>query len=363
MAKRTISRPGRQSATKVPTPPGLKLVRDKTGEIKYIYHRKSGMTPIFAKLGTPAFWAEYLALERKPISAKKIRGSRHGHRPGSWGELVESYRNSPEFNKLRDRTKQDYEKVLDYLDTLNEASVGSFTRDECKAIRNKAFVQHKLRFANYVASVLSVVFSWGVENKSLPLNPARKLKIAKPTDAPQANRPWTENEQKIVITEAKGSLRNAIALGMFASMRGGDVVRTKWSAYTGVSILWQQGKNGDTVSKPARRALREILDAAPRIGETIVAGPDGRPWTEGTLRKLFRNLILRLENEGRIAKGITFHGLRTTNATRLANLGADIRAIQAELGQRTAVMALHYSREADMKRAAATAVRLLDDER
>ena len=108
--------------------------------------------------------------------------------------------------------------------------------------------------------------------------------------------------------------------------------------------------------------LREILDAAPRIGETIVAGPDGRPWAEGTLRANFRDLIRRLEDEGRIAKGLTFHGLRSTNATRLADAGADVRAIQAELGQRTAAMALHYSRRADMRRAAETAVRLLDDE-
>jgi integrase len=54
--------------------------------------------------------------------------------------------------------------------------------------------------------------------------------------------------------------------------------------------------------------------------------------------------------------------LRSTTATRLADAGADVRAIQAELGQRTAAMALHYSRRADMRRAAETAVRLLDDE-
>ena len=166
-----------------------------------------------------------------------------------------------------------------------------------------------------------------------------------------------------MLSEAAGSLRIAIALAMFASMRGGDVVRVRWAAYNGTAIQWQQGKTGDSVWKPARRMLREVLDSAQPIGETMVAGPDGRPWAEGTLRANFRDLIRGLEDKGRVAKGLTFHGLRSTNATRLADAGADVRAIQAELGQRTAAMALHYSRRADMKRAAATAVRLLDAER
>jgi integrase len=83
------------------------------------------------------------------------------------------------------------------------------------------------------------------------------------------------------------------------------------------------------------------------------------PRQVATLRKEFRQLIALLEAENQIAPGLTFHGLRTTAAKNLADLGADVRAIQAMLGHRSASMALHYSREADTRRAASAAIEIL----
>jgi integrase len=147
---------------------------------------------------------------------------------------------------------------------------------------------------------------------------------------------------------------------MFAGTRGGDAVRVGWSAYDGQTIEWRQGKTGDVVWLPAHRELRAILDHTPRTATTIVAGGSGRPWAEATLRKEFRTLILRLERAGQVGSGLTFHGLRSTARKMLADLGADVRAIQALLGHRSATMALHYSNEADRRRAAAAAVLVLE---
>jgi integrase len=55
------------------------------------------------------------------------------------------------------------------------------------------------------------------------------------------------------------------------------------------------------------------------------------------------------------------HGLRTTAAKNLADLGADVRAIQAMLGHRTPIMSFHYSRGAEQKRAARAAVVTLEN--
>jgi integrase len=276
--------------------------------------------------------------------------TRRAHGSSTWGALVEAYRASAKYQLLGERTKSDYDKVIAYLAALNDMPLIQFDAETCEKIRDKALQDKKRRFANYVVHMLSLVLGWGKTHREFghyENGTAGLGKFAAPGDA---NRPWTVDECRIVVAEAKGALKAAIALGMFAGMRGGDVVCTRWSAYNGAAIQWQQNKTSDPVWKPARRMLREILDAMPRIGETIVAGPDGRPWAEGTLRSNFRDLIRKLEDEGQVGKGITFHGLRSTNAIRLADAGADVRAIQAELGQRTASMALHHSRWADMKR-------------
>lgn len=339
---------------------GIKIARAK-GRV-YYYHRASGKR-IAASPRSPEFLLEVAQLSVEAARAPKRKIVRH-HGSGTWGALVAAYRASPEFAKLADRTKRDYENVLRYLASLDGMALIQFTRKACFAIRDKAFEQHKRRFANYVVNMLSIVFAFGRDRDfGITENPAIGMKIEASSDAAEANRPWSEDECAIVLGEAKGALKVAVALGMFAGMRGGDIVRVAWNAYDGSAIEWRQGKTGEAVWLPAHRELRAILDAAPRAATTIVTGPSGRPWTEGTLRKFFRTLIARLEQEGRVGLGLTLHGLRTTAATVLADLGADVRAIQAMLGHKTPVMSFHYSRAADKKRAGTAAIHYLETRR
>ncbi len=150
---------------------------------------------------------------------------------------------------------------------------------------------------------------------------------------------------------------------MFAGMRIGDAARVTWSIYDGTSLEWRQGKTGDAVWLPAHRDLRALLEAAPRLAATIVTGAAGRPLKESGLAKAFRTLILRLEREGKVSSGLAFHGPRHTAGKTLADLGADPRVIKALLGQRSLSIAIHYSQEADRRRAAAAAVHFLEQPR
>jgi integrase len=343
--------------------PGIKRARSK-GRI-YYYHRATGLR-IMSAPRTAAFIAEVQPLDQlaaagihKPTRNKPERGPLY--RPGSWGALRTAYQASPEFDRLAPRAKRDYCQVLDYLAALDDMPLVQLNSAACLKIRDRAFQQKKRRFANYVVHMLSLVLGWGRPRGLVTENAAAGVeKIAAPRDAPKQNRAWTDDECRVVLEEATGGLKVAVALGKFAGMRGGDVVRVGWSAYGGTGIEWRQGKTGDLVWLPVHRELRVILDQAPRVATTIVAGAMGRPWLEATLRKEFRTLIVRLEHAGRVGHGLTFHGLRSTAGKTLADLGADVRAIQALLGHRTAAMALHYSNEADRRRAATAAVHMLE---
>jgi integrase len=342
---------------------GIKRVRAK-GRV-YYYHRATG-TRLIAPPHSAAFIAEVHRLDKATegslISAKPRHEPRTApHKAGTWGALVAAYRASPEFSRLAARTKRDYGQVLDYLAALDDMPLIQITSAACLKIRDRAFTQRKRRFANYVTHMLSVVLGWGKPRGYVAENAALGLpKIARPRDAPMANRAWSDEECAAVLDAATGGLRVAIALAMWAGPRGGDVVRMPWSAYDGQSVEWRQGKTGDPVWLPADRRLRAILDAMPRVATTIVTGASGRPWRPATLGKEFRALILRLLDKGAVRPGTTFHGLRTTAAKNLADLGVDIRAIQARLGHKSATMALHYSREAEMRGAGARAVHVLE---
>jgi integrase len=65
---------------------------------------------------------------------------------------------------------------------------------------------------------------------------------------------------------------------------------------------------------------------------------------------MFFRLIRRLEAEGRIGSGLTFRGLRHTAGKMLDEAGCDTRTIGVVLGDRSEVMARHYSEEGDRRR-------------
>jgi hypothetical protein len=87
--------------------------------------------------------------------------------------------------------------------------------------------------------------------------------------------------------------------------------------------------------------------AAPHDAITIAATTNGTPWTESGFNSTFIKAIRRLEREGAVQPGLTFHGLRHTVGTLLVEAGFDIDTVRRWLGQKTLAMAIHYSETAD----------------
>ena len=339
------------------------------------YYDRATKTRIKAAPGTEAFLDELRAIREtgswlKPgadsptpgersLAAQEAKAAPH-HVPGTLGALIAAYRAAPEYAALAPRTRSDYAAVFDWLAPLNGMPVSQIDAPAVLRIRDKAFETRKRRFADRVRDVLRLLFSWGVPRGFLPFNPARSIKsLARATP----HRAWSEYECEVVLAEATGGLRTAIALGMFAALRIDMARRITWSAISpdGTTLTWKHKNDLENVI-PIAAHLREILAETPRVATTIVTSTDGRPY-KGGLAKAFRALIARLERQARVDMGLTFHGLRSTAASRLGDLGVDQRTIAAMLGDKTLAMAEHYSRGTDRRRRAAAAVVLLDQAR
>lgn len=337
---------------------GVNRVRAKGGI--YYYHRAT-QTRIKAAYGTAEFAEEIRRLNAAGRSQKavgivpKIRGT--------LGELIADYRASPEFTGLAPRTRADYQRVFDWLAPIEMMPRLQIDPAAVLKIRDRAFAQKKRKFANNTRDVLRLIFNWGIPRNYMTANPALAIKaIPRPKDQARANRPWTDAECEILLREATGGLKVAIALGMFAALRIGMAYRITWAAYDGRAIAWQH-KTDQENWLPVDAALRAILDATPRVATTIVASEHGRPYHAGGVDKAFHTLILRLEAEDKIGKGLTFHGLRHTAGSKLADLGVDPRTIAALLGHKSLAMAIRYSEGADRRRRASAAVTSLEQAR
>jgi hypothetical protein len=103
-------------------------------------------------------------------------------------------------------------------------------------------------------------------------------------------------------------------------------------------------------SLPVAEQLKKAMVSRPGCSAqtTFVNSRRAARTTDGFKTSLFK-LIRRLEKEGAIAKGLTFHGLRHTVATELQELGFDTRTIAGMPGQKSESMAMHYSQGADLR--------------
>jgi integrase len=278
------------------------------------------LTPPHA-LGSPEWW-QALQEARARIAGEPAE------RPGTWGALVTSYRASPRFPKdLAPRTRKDYQAVLDYLAPLHDVVLTRWSRSFVAGLRDKAQTQKGRRFANYVLSVVSVVFAHGIEFELAATNPVR--------DVRKLRRPKGE----------------ALAAG-----------RDSWNRTAGTRTRIS-AKSGKVVVVKAPEVVVAALHRLPaHAAATLLVNSRGEPWAENGFRGSFFRLIRTLEAAGRVADGLTFHGLRHTAATQMRRLGFDTRTIADMLGQETEGMAAHYSREADLEPKLRGVVTKLDEE-
>lgn len=321
---------------------GVKRFFDKRDGKTYAYHRKSGKR-IMAPYGTAAFAVEMAQIEA--VWAKKAT------RNGTFGYLVEKYRASPEFLRLKPITKKDYERVLTGLEPLFGKPVTAFDQAAVTELRNSAFRKHKRRFANYVVQVLSRLFNVGKGMGLVQSNPAESVeKIRKATGEGNRNRPWTAEERDAVLEAAPIQLKAPLALMRYLGVRLGDVRAMPNGAYRNGMISFRTGKGDVDVTVPCPAPLAEILDQRLPHQTHLFCSSSGVPWTEGGFHASLRKLLSKLKDAGRIQEGLTPHGLRHSVATDLRELGKTEREIADILGQRTTFAVPTYSRTADMKR-------------
>lgn len=333
---------------------GIQRFRHSKSGIWYTYHRKSG-TRIYADFGSAEFFEELAAIERR---AKGIEA-----RPGSLGMVINGYKRSSAWASLAQPTRISYERAFGVLKPLADMPLVEIDRPFIVALREeKVFPKHGRWMANYVVTVMSLLFEYAIDRGWMKNNRAEGIKrIKRDKKLARANRPWSEAECRTVLERAPPQLQIPIALAMCAGFRKTDVLTVTKAAVRDGMISVTTSKRQVPVAVPIHPVLADALAAAPQTDAVQLAVTSkGLPWTESGFNSTFGKFINRLEAEGVIGPGLTMHGLRHTLGTRLREVTADLDLIRRILGQQTLSMAQHYSETADTSRQARKAVRKLD---
>ena len=206
-------------------------------------------------------------------------------------------------------------------------------------------------FANKTLAVLSIIFSYAVERGYTDSNPVRQVKkIRRRAGTARRNRGWTKAELDTMMSRAPLHLALPLMIGRWTGLRESDVLTLEASNFDGEVIRYQTLKRGVWVSIPVTTRLKQALEDRPNPGaKTICLNSRGQSWTNDGFKTSLFKYIRKIEADGHVAKGLTFHGLRHTVATELRELGYGNRTIADMLGQKSESMAVHYSRDADLQ--------------
>ncbi len=135
---------------------------------------------------------------------------------------------------------------------------------------------------------------------------------------------------------------------MFTGLRKRDVLTLTKNAIRNGHIWCRTCKTGQEVSIPIHPDLARLLSEAPHHDAvTVAATTNGAPWTITGFNSTFIKAIAKLERQGKVGAGLTFHGLRHTVGTLLVEAGFNLDTVRRWLGQKTLAMAIHYSETAD----------------
>lgn len=275
--------------------------------------------------GTPAFQRSYNAAIDAPRTVRNAGTLKGG---------IDGFQRSAAFTGLAVRTKHDYSGHLSKI----EAKFGAYPLDvlDDPKVRRRfldwrdELARSSKRQADSTFAVLRLVLEWMRDRGDISHNHATRPK--KVYRADRSDKLWLSPHAEAFRGAAGADIRLAFELALGTGQRKADLLKLPWTAYDGKRIRFRQGKKRRLVDMPVTRALRAVLDAAPRRAATILTG-NGRPWHISPQGRAshFDHEWRKVAIEAGV-DGLHFHDMRGTTCTELAEAGATPSEIAAMLG-------------------------------
>lgn len=267
--------------------------------------------------------------------------------------LIQAYQGSPEWDGLAEMTKGKYVRYLRPLTPYVHFPARELSRKAIVGIRNDLNKQKKPAAANAFVRAVSALYTWGVDNEWVDVNPTARVKPIPGGHFPA----WTPETTAIALDVLPEHLKRLVLLALYTGQRRADLCRLAWSNYDGERIRLTQSKTKPGETKvslviPAHPVLKAAMDAWERKATTILVNARGAPWKPGTASHGMKLAIDRLG----LPEGWNIHGLRKLAAANLAEAGCSAMEVAAITGHKTLSMVSFYTNSADQEKMATAAI-------
>lgn len=332
---------------------------DRHGKPRYYYREGKGpRVKLIGMPGSPEFMLSYeAAIRGEPVRREpSTRGE-----VGTFDRLVQDYFASMEFQGLAKSTQKTYRSVIERLladEKIGHRMVKEMARDHVRAIVARRAATPGA--ANSLLQKIKVLIHFAIDNGWRTDDPTVRIKKF----AKGEFHTWTEEE--IAQFETKWPIstteRLAFALLLYTGQRRSDVVEMAWSDVRNGAIsvvpLKTQRTTGVRLWIPIHPALAKILAVAKRSGPTILSTSFRKSFTGNG----FGNYMADKIEEAGLPEHCVTHGLRKAAARRLAEAGCTTNEIASITGHATLQEVERYTKAAEQKRLAQSAIRRLQAE-
>jgi integrase/recombinase XerD len=325
---------------------------DRYGNVR-CYVRAPGKAKIRIRAlpGTPEFMTEYHSAVEAASPATKQAGEA---KRGSFRYLCIRYYGSAEYKRLDVSTRSWQRRALDEIAQVHGAKpVAMMAPRHVRKIRDEK--SSTPAAANQRLKALRALFSWANEADETTVNPTIGVKRIR--YASSGHHRWTVgeieqyNDRHPIGTKA----RLALDLIRYTTGRREDAPRFGRQHIKDGRILFRQAKNEDRnpidIDIPLHPALAASIEAAPIGNMTFLLTEFGKPFTANGFGNKFKDWCRQAD-----LPHCSAHGLRKATATALADAGATPHEIMAVTGHQTLEEVERYTREADRRGNASSAM-------
>jgi integrase len=316
----------------------------RSRERTYYYFRRRG----FKKARLPGLPGseEFMAAYQQALSAsqpKDIGANRT--KPGTVNACIVGYYTCLAFRGLASSTQQHRRAILErFRERHGDKRIALLPSHKIEEWLNQ---MQPVAARNWLKTLRGLL-EFAVKERFCATNPARDIKLPKWKGG--HHRAWTDAEvEQFERKHAIGSrARLAFALGLYTVQRAGDVRGLGQQHVRNGELTFKQSKTGVRLTLPILPELQAILDATPSGHMTFLVNDKGGQYSGTRFSDQFRQWC----NEAGLPRECSFHGLRATGCTVLADAGYSVHEIAAWSGHATLKEVERYTKGANQKRLA-----------
>jgi excisionase family DNA binding protein len=286
--------------------------------------------------------ADALAFLQKKISETFAGNPRSSGQPLRFNAFADMY-----VTKYAQVEKRSWKTDKAYI----ENSMKPFFRDaylaDIKPLDVQELVQARLaegvtkatvnRGLQILKRMFNVAADWGYSSE----NPVTKVRLFS-EKGNKKERILTADEERALMETCSEHLRPIVIMALNSGMRRGEILKLKWAAvdFDKRIVRVEETKSGEPRKVDMNRTAFELLTRQRILnpaGECVWTNPDtGKAYVE--VGKAFRAACRRAG-----IKGLRFHDLRHTFASRLIEAGADIITVRDLLGHSSVKLTERYT--------------------